>query len=181
MRISNSVSRVRRPEADRREPNTHLLAKGEAARVHRSTAPALAITGAKARRQAQLTRGRVRPDFVAVSQGAALHFSRFLAVATITVACASAFAQPAEWWGRSTHGFRSAETAAKVAPSTSSRDLKKGPAGLEEEAAVKALEKFAKAAFKDSAARIVMVARDDRLLFEDSAWSVTRPTPLERR
>lgn len=104
--------------------------------------------------------------------------SRLFVLAAFAAAAATAAAQPAEWWGRSTHGFRSSPNVAKVAPEAAARELKKGPSGPAEAAAVEVLERAAGHAFKDSAARLVMVARGDRVIFDDRAWTVMRPAPL---
>jgi CubicO group peptidase (beta-lactamase class C family) len=104
---------------------------------------------------------------------------RKLLLAAIWIAVSSAQAQPAEWWNKSSHGFRSVAQTARVPASPEPRSLRTGIAGKDEEAAIAELERLARSAFNDNAARSVVVARDGRILFEDRAWHVSRGiTPL---
>ena len=104
---------------------------------------------------------------------------RNLFLAAALLATCAAQAQPAEWWSKSSHGFRSNAQTARMPASSSPRPLQEGAAGKDEEAAVAEFGRLARYGFDDKAARSIILARSGRILFEDRAWHVSRGiTPL---
>jgi CubicO group peptidase (beta-lactamase class C family) len=104
---------------------------------------------------------------------------RKLFLAAALLATCAAHAQPAEWWNKSSQGFRSNAQTARMPASSPPRPLQEGAGSKDEEAAAAEFARLAKIGFNDKAARSIILARNGRILFEDRAWHVSRGiTPL---